>query len=252
MYVATGGFGDEQLTVIEDGAKLPTQGQWILKSEVSSTQAMIESIVAGNGNVSIEETTEPWLFGLFYKTCPGFKEEIKKDLLKLVRTSMGRNLLKDIMEHDKPVVIRPTMSNQGGLVKPSDESNARRTHDQSGVGSGATVHIPHGLKDDTFVVYRKPPFMGFRRRSPEYEIPGKGEEIAQPRFMTLAHELVHAHRGQRGLIEPKGSNRNDGYLNQEEFQTINGDYTYTENKLRRAFGMPSRFGHFHHRTSMKS
>ena len=102
------------------------------------------------------------------------------------------------------------------------------------------------------VVYRRPQEdysrHAMQRRSREYVIPGKDDEIPQPRFMILAHELVHVHRAQRGVIEPKGSHRNDGYLNQEEYETIAGNsYKFTENKLRRSFGMPARFGHFRHK-----
>ncbi|MEC9464432.1 MAG: M91 family zinc metallopeptidase [Myxococcota bacterium] len=250
-YVTVAGFGNEQLTVIADGADPPSQGQWIFKSEVAPTQAMLEGILNGTGNVCIDETTEGWLFGLFAKECPGFKGAIEKDLRYLARTPLGRQLLQEITNRDQKVVIRPTTSDKGGLVKPDSESKARKAGQTPGAGSGSTVLIPVDLRDDTFVVYRKPPPVFERGKMVIPEIPSENEEIPQPRFMTLAHELVHVHRGQRGLIEPKGSHRRDGYLNQEEFQTINGDYKFTENKIRRSFGLQARFGHFHHRTSMK-
>ena len=251
QYVTVGGFGHEQLSVIADGAEPPSTGQWIFKSDVAPTQAMIDGILNGTGSVSIDETTEGRLFGLFSKECPGFKAAIEKDLRQLARTPMGRQLLAEITSHDQKVVIRPTNSDKGGLVKPDSESKARKTGTAPGVGSGSTVLIPADLRDDTFVVYRKPPPVFERGKMVIPEIPSENEEIPQPRFMTLAHELVHVHRGQRGLIEPKGSHRKDGYQNQEEFQTINGDYQFTENKIRRSFGMQTRYGHFHHRTSMK-
>ncbi len=251
-YVTVGGFGREQLQVIADGAKPPEQGQWIFKSEVGPTQAMLDSIINGTGNVSIDETTTGWIFGLFAKECPGFKQAIEKDLRHLARTPMGREMLNDITSHENKVVIRPTTSGKGGLVKPDSESKARRSGSGPGVGSGSTVFSPNDLTDGTFVVYRKPAPIFRLGKMTIPKVPTENEEIAQPRFMTLAHELVHVHRGQRGLIEPKGSLRDDGYQNQEEFQTINGEYEFTENKIRRSFGLESRFGHFHHRTSMKS
>ena len=167
--------------------------------------------------------------------------------MKLSRTPVGRKLLKEIAEHPKPVVIRPTTSTKGGLVEPFNEHQARRTPHQLGKGSGSTVHIPYDLKDDTFVVYRRPGFDYDTGRMRDGMNPTEDDEIAQPRFIILGHELVHVHRGQRGKIAPKGSHRRDAYHNQEEFETINGDEALTENRLRRAHDLPNRYGHFHHR-----
>ena len=139
-YVTIGGFGREQLQVIADGADPPQQGQWIFKSEVGPTQAMLDSILNGTGNVTIDETTTGWVFGLFAKECPGFKQAIEKDLRHLARTPMGREMLSEITSHENKVVIRPSTSGQGGLVKPDSESNARRS--SSGPGSGSGLDPP--------------------------------------------------------------------------------------------------------------
>ncbi len=266
-YITTHLFGGKaQLQVIPEGVKPPSSGQWIAQKDVQPTLELIDNMMTGQSTVSVEESTKPtfldWLLPkavsdligkIFSRNCPGFKENIKEDLLHLARTPMGRELLKEITNNPFPVVIRPTMGS-GGIVKPEDSNRARRERNSPhpSKGSGATVHLPHDLHDESMVVYSRPQEdysrRGQRGRGREYVIPTEADEIAQPRFMILAHELVHVHRAQRGVLEPKGSHRNDGYLNQEEFETIAGNsYKFTENKLRRSFGMPARFGHFRHK-----
>ena len=247
QYRTTNGFGQEQLQVIANGAPQPIRGEWIYASDVESAKALVESILNGDTSLSVEETTQPWFCGLFFKRCPGFREAIRKDLLKLSRSSIGRKLLKEIAENPKPVVIRPTTSTKGGLVEPLNENKARRTPHKDGSGSGSVVHIPHDLKDDTFVVYRSPGFDYDTGRMRNGMDPSVDDEIAQPRFIILGHELVHVHRAQRGKITPKGCHRRDAYHNQEEYETINGEEQFTENRLRSAHGLPNRYGHFHHR-----
>ena len=246
-YRSTNGFGSEQLQVIADGAPQPIRGEWIYASDVKPALALIDSILSGDTALSVEETTKPWFCGLFFKRCPGFREAIRGDLLKLSRSPLGRQLLREIAEHTKPVVIRPTTSTKGGLVEPLNESKARRTPRKQGEGSGSVVHIPNDLKDDTFVVYRSPGFDYDTGRMRSGMDPSTDDEIAQPRFIILGHELVHVHRAQRGQLTPKGYHRRDAYHNQEEFETIAGESRFTENRLRRAHGLPNRYGHFHHR-----
>lgn len=247
QYQTTCGFGDQQLQVIADGAARPIRGEWIYASEVKPAQALVEAILSGDTSLSVEETTKPWLCGLFFKRCPGFRNAIHADLLKLSRSPAGRQLLREISEHTKPVVIRPTTSTKGGLVEPLNESKARRTPRKQGEGSGSIVHIPHDLKDDTFVVYRSPGFDYDTGRMRSGMDPSADDEIAQPRFIILGHELVHVHRAQRGALTPKGCHRRDAYHNLEEYETIAGEYKFTENRLRAAHGLPNRYGHFHHR-----
>ncbi|MBT6178961.1 MAG: hypothetical protein HOI23_17085 [Deltaproteobacteria bacterium] len=246
-YRSTNGFGTEQLQVIADGAPQPIRGEWIYASDVKPALALIDSILSGDTSLSVEETTKPWFCGLFFKRCPGFREAIRGDLLKLSRSPLGRQLLREIAEHTKPVVIRPTTSTKGGLVEPLNESKARRTPRKQGEGSGSVVHIPNDLKDDTFVVYRSPGFDYDTGRMRSGMDPSTDDEIAQPRFIILGHELVHVYRAQRGQLTPKGYHRRDAYHNQEEFETIAGESRFTENRLRRAHGLPNRYGHFHHR-----
>jgi len=266
-YICTGQFGGkEQLQVVPEGVKPPSNGQWIAQKDVEPTLELIDNIMTGKSTMSVEDSTKPsfldWLLpkvvsdfigSIFSRNCPGFKENIKSDLLHLARTPMGRELLKEITDNPFPVVIRPTMGS-GGVVKPDDENRARREKNSPNPskGSASTVHLPHDLHDESMVVYRRPQEdyarQGYQRGRQGYVMPTESDEIPQPRFMILAHELVHVHRAQRGMIEAKGSFRNDGYVNQEEFETIAGhSYKFTENKLRQSFGMPSRFGHFRHK-----
>jgi hypothetical protein len=247
QYQSTGGFGEEQIQVIADGAPQPLRGEWIYASEVKPAQALVEAILNGDTSLSVEETTQPWFCGLFFKRCPGFRDAIRADLLKLSRSPVGRSLLREITEHAKPVVIRPTTSTKGGLVEPLNENKARRSPRKPGEGSGCVVHIPHGLKDDTFVVYRSPGFDYEKGKLRSGMEPTADDEIAQPRFIILGHELVHVHRAQRGGLTPKGCHRRDAYHNQEEFETIAGEFKFTENRLRTAHNLPNRYGHFHHR-----
>ena len=247
LYRTTNGFGPDQLQVIADGAPQPARGEWIYASEVEPAKALIESIFNGDTSLTVEETTKPWFCGLFFKRCPGFRDAIRQDVEKLSRTPVGRKLLREIAENSKQVVIRPTTSTKGGLVEPFNERHARRTPRQPSQGSGSTVHIPHDLKDDTFVVYRSPGFDYDTGRMRSGMDPSADDEIAQPRFIILGHELVHVHRAQRGNLTPKGCHRRDAYHNQEEYETINGQEEFTENRLRAAHGLPNRYGHFHHR-----
>jgi len=247
VHQSTNGFGAEQLTVISDGARRPMKGEWIYQSEVKPALELVEDILSGNTSLHVEEMTEPWLCGLIFRRCPGFKEAIEADLRKLSRSPIGRKLLLEIANHPSEVVIRPTTSKGGGLVKPKSETKARRGRTKAGEGSGSTVYMPYGLKDDTYVVYASP---GFDHETGKYRSPmspGVDDEIAQPRFIVLGHELVHVHRGQRGTIAPKGWHRSDAYHNQEEYETIDGEYRFTENRLRSAHGLPERYGHFHHK-----
>ncbi len=242
-YVMTSGFGATQLRVIPDGASPPSQGEWIYKSEVDATQAMIQNILDGKGSVSVSETTPGWIFGLFAKDVPGFRSHVENDLRMLARTSIGRALINEISQHKHKVIIRPTTG--GAMVKPDDEGAARKSPDGFGKGSGATVLLPIGQTDTSVVVYRKPMPIFERGKMTLPSTPSDTDEIAQPRFMTLAHELVHVHRGQRGAIEPKGLSRSDGYTNEEEYQAITGSDGFTENKVREAYGYPKRYGHFY-------
>ena len=264
MHISTHLFGGkEQLRIIPEGVRPPSSGQWIAQKDVEPTLELIDNIMTGKSTVSVEESTKPsfldWLLpkvvsdfigSIFSRNCPGFKENMKQDLLHIARTPIGRELLQELTSGPFPVVIRPTMGS-GGIVKPDDENRARRERNSPNPsrGSASTVHLPHDLTDQSMVVYRRPQIMDYsRRRGREYVIPTESDEIPQPRFMILAHELVHVHRAQRGVLEPKGSHRNDGYVNQEEFETIAGNsYKFTENKLRQSFGMPARFGHFRHK-----
>ncbi len=135
MYRTTNGFGSEQLQVIADGAPQPIRGEWIYASEVEPAKALLNAIFNGDTSITVEETTQPWFCGLFFKRFPGFREAIREDLMKLSRTPVGRKLLKEIAENPKPVVIRPTTSTKGGLVEPTHERHARRTPHQLGAGS---------------------------------------------------------------------------------------------------------------------
>jgi len=246
-YRSTGGFGSEQLQVISRGAAQPIRGEWIYDDEVQATQELVDAIFTGDTSLSVEETTKPWFCGFFFKRFPGFRDAVRNDLLKLCRSSVGRRLLRQIAEHPKTVVIRPTTSKKGGLVEPLNERQARRSPRQDGRGSGSVVYLPHDLRDDTFVAFRSPGFDENTRRLRSGMDPSREDEIAQPRFMILGHELVHVHRAQRGKLAPRGSHRRDAYHNQEEFETINGDGLFTENRLRAAHGLPNRYGHFHRR-----
>ena len=244
-YVMTSGFGKEQLRVIPDGAKAPESGQWIYKSEVSKTQAMLDGIMEGSGSLSIKETTKGWLFGLFSKEVTGFKARLEGDLRQLARTPLGRELLKDITSHSQKVVIRPTTG--GALVEPESESGARKSSAGPGGGSGATVYLPAEQTDTSYVVYRKPmPIFqngkndlarcsqrNRRDRSAELHDTGPRTRPCPPRSTRLDRA--------------QGMKRTDGYTNEEEFQTIRGDYAFTENKIRKAFDLPARYGHFHHK-----
>lgn len=261
-YICTGAFGEhDQLSVIPEGVTPPQGGQWIAQKDLQPTLELLDNIMAGRTAVTVDDNTKPafmeWILPksiaefigkIFSRNCPGFRESIQKDLKQLARTPMGRELLRELTSSEFPVVIRPT-TGSGGIVKPDSESRARRQGNTPSGGSASTVHIPRDLTDTTMVVYRRPSITDYSPRALRNPPnPTSEDEIPQPRFMILAHELVHVHRAQRGMIEPKGSHRSDGYLNQEEFETIAGNsYKFTENKLRQSFGMPSRFGHFRHR-----
>ena len=254
-------FGDRNpLRVIPHGAKTPSTGQWILADELEPTRELLENIMAGRKTLRVSELTQPSLLpgilpkkiargmGRFFsRECSGFRQSIYEDIKLLARTPLGRELLRELSESEHSVVIRPTLGD-GGRVKFDRDQNARRTKTKpKGMrGSGCTVYISRDLNDTSIVVYRKPIEEHLSSgQSQTLVLPTRVDEIPQPRFMILAHELIHAHRGQRGLLAPRGAHREDGYGTQEEFETIDSsDYKFTENKFRKCFEMPRRFGHF--------
>jgi hypothetical protein len=185
----------------------PTQGPWAIReTPFAQLQIAIDSIEGGAAGITIEEDGS-------------FKAVVLLDLAWLMTQSAGQELINDIVASGKQLTIKKT--DEGNMAPPDSWDGVFLNEDGSpGAGNDVTIHYnpvnwnPYG---------------------------GAEEWMTRPPAIALAHEMIHAWTAMTGTMARDDPHAAVRPL--EEQATGLGAYEdalHTENRFRRAFGLPLR------------
>jgi hypothetical protein len=137
-------------------------------------------------------------------------------------------VIRQLFSASYPVIIQPWAVPIVGGARTVFSPNAHIGPGgfEPGPGSGAAILVDPELRDDTTLVYD-----------------ADGNEIADPLFIILGHELIHARHATLGMIDLGGIVDPD-YPNVEEWLTIADTWNISENQIREEHGLPARDGHW--------
>lgn len=105
---------------------------------------------------------------------------------------------------------------------PNTLENADGT---SGGGGGTIIQIDPNVSDTDIKVHD-----------------AQGNEISDPVFIFLGHEMIHAQHNQEGHNRRNQAATDGAYSNLEEQQTVSGGNGISENDLRAEHGLTARHG----------
>ncbi len=172
-----------------------------------------------------------------------FRQDVEESLALLASKSVGKRLLVKIASASHKVFIRQGFCSHV-LAGYSDISGRKDCSDRQ-KGSSSFIELQSRQQ---YALDLK----SFHNRT-NYVIGKDNQPIEQPFFITLAHELIHAHHNARGKNKWfEMSMDTTIWTSDEEFQTIEGFPSkkprrtipkITENAIRSEHGLPERYGH---------
>lgn len=218
-------FGD--YWIVLDGtspadARIGQQGEVIELTRFTAVEHAWNNLQAGGGKLLIVETdTKGHAHG-------GFRATTLARLGMLMTRPKGRELVVDLVTGAKTCTIRPAPGEvsagaQTDPVHGFDLGPGTMANGKNGPGDDSVVNVDVNWTDD---------------RSRVYDAAGK--LIANPVYIILGHELIHARHLAAGAIDMSG--RADEAKAREEEITISTG-TLTENDLRAEHGLAGRHGH---------
>lgn len=199
-----------------------SKGEIVAEKEFTTAAKVWKGVQDGTGRVKIVETD------LLKKETAGFKAMILTKIAMLMTKSTGRSLLLGLAAGGYDVTIRPSRKkiNGGGQATRGSEGSLEKKGGEAGLGSTTMIEIDPTCSDTDNLVHDK-----------------DGNEIADPVFIFLGHELIHARHNQAGRNRTNQTAKNSKYTNAEEEQTIAAGDGMSENLLRAEHGLTARAGH---------
>lgn len=159
-----------------------------------------------------------------------FQKMVLAKLGTLLARKQGRQLLQGLAAGGHEVMIAPLAdAAEGAHALPENRRETERDlkSGKAGKGSKVFVYVDPNLSDDTVKAFD-----------------ADFEELANPGFLVLGHELIHAKHMVEGTTAPKGEKPliDPEYHELEEEETI-ASGKISENALRQEHGLKARFGH---------
>jgi len=197
-------------------------GEQITESEFAKLDTTWKAIKGGTSKIQISEVDKAGT------THAGFEAKILGYLGKLLSRPSGRKLVMDLANGSRTVTIKPSAGKLvgGASANAATMGAVQKRNGTAGIGSDTTIFVDPDLKDDTVVVYDK-----------------NGKEIADPGFIVLGHEMIHAKHNAEGMNQSKKVG--GGWdISAEEDETISeGNQGVSENDLRTEHKLAHRKGH---------
>jgi hypothetical protein len=196
------------------------QGEQLTQTAFTMLKAAWDKVKDGSGNLKITEADR---VGVAHA---GFKASITSKLGVLMAKPNGREIVTSLLTGGFAVTIRPTAAKLFAGGQSLRGAGAVETSPGvAGAGSSTTIEIDPACTDADVKVFN-----------------GAGAEIADPVYIFLGHEMVHARHNQLG-INRSNQAAADKWGNREEEETITTGAGITENKLRAEHGLEARDGH---------
>jgi hypothetical protein len=167
------------------------------------------------------------------KVHPGFQQKVLSLLALLLSRPKGRQLILELMKSPKMCTIRPAKeSYPGGAGTQARKSlqnqgapGLLRADGHPGAGDASFVELDASVGDHDIKVHD-----------------AAGRPIADPVYIILGHELIHARHIGAGTVDSHPLPEAGPNAVQDDKITIStGDLT--ENDLRREHGLPKRHGY---------
>ncbi|WP_428261228.1 M91 family zinc metallopeptidase [Haliangium sp.] len=214
-------FGD--YWIVPDSTTTPVagvEGEQITETEFSAVQADWNKVKDGSGQIRITETDSSGV------QHGGFQASILQRIGLLMSRPTGRQLVRDLVNGSQTVTIRPSAAQiYGGANAIRGSAATLEQADGSSGGGGTTIiQIDPNCSDTDIKVYD-----------------AGGNEIADPVYIFLGHEMIHARHNQAGRNRRNLAATDPAYSNREEQETVEGA-GISENALRREHGLTERHG----------
>jgi hypothetical protein len=213
--------------VVPDGttpadAKRGQKGELIEQTKLAAVEAVWNKIKDGSGSLTITETDDKG------GVHAGFQASTLKRIGTLMAKPKGRELITTLTNSGKKCTIRPSSAKIGGGANTNavggfgPDKPSMMTGGTKGGGDDAFVNLDPNVGDDDIKVHD-----------------AKGNEISDPVYIFLGHELIHATHIQTGEVDMTPV---AGYDIKEEQSTI-ATGALNENDLRDEHGLKKRYGH---------
>jgi hypothetical protein len=212
--------------VVPDSTRGPApgaQGEQITETEFAAVKASWDKVKDGSGNIKITEADSAGT------AHAGFKASVTAKIGLLMAKPVGRQLVTSLLTGGFDVTIRPSAAKvYGGAQAIRGGAGTLEKADGSSGGGGTTIiEVDPACSDGDIKVYDK-----------------NGAEIADPVYIFLGHEMIHARHNQLGHNRRSLAAAAPGqYSNREEEETIATGAGTTENQLRTEHGLDARVGH---------
>jgi hypothetical protein len=197
-------------------------GEQITESAFAILENVWSQLESGSGNLVI---TEKDMNG---KDHAGFKNNMLTQCGKLLSQPTGRSVVVNLLAGStNKVTVRPSaakMYGGGNAIRVGGADALEKPGGQAGSGSGTIIQIDPSLKDEDIRVNDK-----------------DGNEISDPVFIILGHEMIHAQHNRAGRNRRDQAATSGDYSNKEEEQTVATGPT-TEKDLRSEHGLKARHG----------
>ena len=209
-------FGDYWIVPDDTVQCYDVEGEQITESDFAALEADWNTVKDNSGTIQITDTDSSG------NAHAGFCASILAKIGMLMSQPSGRQLIRNLLQGGQQVTIRPSVGMiRGGATTSGQSMSVLENLDgTSGGGGGSIIEVDPNVSDTDIKVYD-----------------AAGNEISDPVFIFLGHELIHAQHNQAG------HNKNRHSVALEEQQTISGGNGISENDLRAEHGLTARHGH---------
>jgi hypothetical protein len=214
-------FGDYWVVPNDTRASYDVVGEQVTEAEFAAIEAVWNDVNSGSGDLLISERDSAG------GAHAGFRDRVLTHIGRLLSRPAGRQVITGIVRGGRAVTVVPSAARvQGGAETDAGSmpDATQRPTGAAGPGSTATVTLDPNVSDTDVLVHD-----------------AAGAEIADPVFIFLGHELIHAQHITLGRVN-LGAATGAGYPHAEEESTI-ATGTPSENSLRLEHGLPRRAGH---------
>jgi hypothetical protein len=198
------------------------EGEQITESAFALLEDVWTTLESGSGNLIVTGKDKNG------KNHAGFKNNMLTQCGKLLSQPTGRSVIVNLTAGaTNKVTVRPTTAKLyggGQAIRTGGADALEKPGGQAGSGSGTIIEIDPTLKDEDIKVNDK-----------------DGNEISDPVFIILGHEMIHAQHNRAGRNRREQAATSGDYSNKEEEQTVATGPT-TEKDLRSEHGLKARHG----------
>jgi len=195
-------------------------GEMIYKSDFDKLMKIWKDVKSGSGMIRIVEYDASGV------KHAGFKAKIIDKIAKLMSKPVGRKLVSSLAAGGQLVTVRPSDAKiYGGANAIRGGAKTLEKADGSSGGGGTTIIQIDPNVSDTDIEVKD----------------AAGNDISDPVFIILGHEMIHATHNQAGRNRRQLAATDNKYSNREEEQTVEGA-GLTENALRAEHHLKARKG----------